>query len=219
VLAEHAGIDLTQWLKLDPDIIKQEMAARGMIPDVPGLSPMEAASLVHDESSRVTHILADRARAQKRNVIWDITMSDEDSAKERLTRLRADGYSHVHGIFVDVPLAVAQRRALNRYQDAQDVWLAEGTGHGGRYIPADELRKIAGDEPVSRCRRTFDALRDHFDLWEIWDNSRDGQPPLLLESSTGDPSDLGGPVGTETRFSYSVRTGRARHPVGKRGPR
>jgi hypothetical protein len=48
VLGKHAGIDLTRYLTINPDDVKEEMGRRGLIPDVPGLSPMEASDLVHD---------------------------------------------------------------------------------------------------------------------------------------------------------------------------
>ena len=51
VLAKHAGIDTSKYLVIDPDRIKEQMALRGMIPDVAGLSPMERSVLVHEESS------------------------------------------------------------------------------------------------------------------------------------------------------------------------
>ncbi len=51
---------------INPDDIKEEMAKRGMIPEVGGLSPMEASDLVHEESSDVAKRLAVRACAAGR---------------------------------------------------------------------------------------------------------------------------------------------------------
>ena len=45
VLTQQAGIDLSCYLMINPDDIKQEMALRGMIPEIDGLSPMEASEL------------------------------------------------------------------------------------------------------------------------------------------------------------------------------
>ncbi len=58
VLNEYAGIDLSQYLVINPDNIKAEMAHRGMLPRVEGLSPMEAADLAHEESSYLAKRLA-----------------------------------------------------------------------------------------------------------------------------------------------------------------
>jgi predicted kinase len=59
---------------VNPDEIKKEMAKRSMIPEVAGLSPMEASDLVHEESSHIAKQLALRAVPEGKNVIWDITI-------------------------------------------------------------------------------------------------------------------------------------------------
>src|ERR1700722_13966165 len=53
ILSEQAGIDLSKYLTINPDDIKEKMAERGMIPHVEGLSPMEASHLAHEESSLI----------------------------------------------------------------------------------------------------------------------------------------------------------------------
>ena len=58
VLTRHDGIDLSQYLMINPDGMKEEMARRGMIPEVEGLSPMEASDLAHEESSYLAKRLA-----------------------------------------------------------------------------------------------------------------------------------------------------------------
>jgi hypothetical protein len=79
VLEQYAGIDRSQYLTVNPDGLKEIMAARGGIPPVENLSPMEASDLVHEESSAVAKRLAAKARATGTNLIWDITMATEDS--------------------------------------------------------------------------------------------------------------------------------------------
>ena len=97
VLTEHANIDLSQYLMINPDDIKAEMARRGMIPEVKGLSPMEAADLVHEESSYLALRLALRAQRDGKNVIWDITMSTKKGAEGRIDDLRSAGYNEIDG--------------------------------------------------------------------------------------------------------------------------
>src|ERR1700733_5894838 len=79
ILSEQAGIDLSKYLTINPDDIKEKMAERGMIPHVKGLSPMEASHLAHEESSLIAKRLALRAVADRKNIIWDITMSSRES--------------------------------------------------------------------------------------------------------------------------------------------
>ena len=71
VLTGHARIGPSRWLVLTPDIVKEQMASRGMVPSMDGLSPMEAACLIHEESSWIARKLADEAYARRLNVIWD----------------------------------------------------------------------------------------------------------------------------------------------------
>ena len=77
---------------INPDNIKEHMARRGLIPAVDGLTPMETADLVHEESSHIAKRPARRAQADGKNVIWDFTLAKADSAERRIDSLRADGY-------------------------------------------------------------------------------------------------------------------------------
>ena len=101
VLESGAGIDRSQYLTINPDDVKEEMARRGLIPQVNGLSPMEASDLVHEESSYLAKRLALRAMGDGKNLIWDITMASGPSTERRLTVLDQAGYVTI-GIFVDI---------------------------------------------------------------------------------------------------------------------
>ena len=103
VLREQASIDLSKYLTINPDDIKEEMARRGMIPEVDNLSPMEASDLAHEESSYIAKRLALRAMTDGKNIIWDITMSSQESTEERVSNLRGAAYSQIDGMFVDIP--------------------------------------------------------------------------------------------------------------------
>lgn len=134
VLERYAGIDRSQYLTINPDNIKEEMAKRGMIPHVEGLSPMEASDLAHEESSYIAKRLARRALADGKNVIWDITMSSDKNTNERIDQLRSAGYSHIEGIFVDISVETAVIRVAARHREGHDDYRA-GKGFGGRFVP------------------------------------------------------------------------------------
>ena len=53
ILKGQANVDLSRYLMINPDDIKEEMAQRGLVPHIEGLSPMEASDLVHEESSAI----------------------------------------------------------------------------------------------------------------------------------------------------------------------
>ena len=107
VLREYAGIDLDLYLVINPDNIKEHMARRGLIPRVDGLTPMEGADLVHEESSHIAKRLARRAQADGKNVIWDFTLAKANSAERRIESLRANGYAEVDAVFVDISIEVS----------------------------------------------------------------------------------------------------------------
>lgn len=183
VLEHHAGIDRSQYLTINPDEIKSEMAARGMIPEVAGLAPMEASDLVHEESSYIAKQLALRAMTDRKNVIWDITMASRESTERRIGDLRASGYSQVEGIFVDIPVDAGIRRSEARHRAGLDSYRA-GHGPGGRFIPAEVISSQADPDWGSRNRRTFEQVKPQFDTWSLCDNSVDGRPPVLVDSSS-----------------------------------
>jgi predicted ABC-type ATPase len=180
VLEQHAGIDRSSFLTINPDEFKEELARRGLVPDVPGLSPMEASGLVHEESSYIARMLAGRALADGKNVIWDVTLSSPESAAHRVEELRAAGYEHVRGIFVDIPVEASVARAVARHRRGHDRYLA-GDGLGGRYVPEDVIRSQADPGHGSINRKAFESIKHQLDYWAIYNNSFEGRPPVLLE--------------------------------------
>jgi predicted kinase len=181
VLEQYAGIDRSQHLTINPDEIKSEMAKRGMVPEVAGLTPMEASDLVHEESSHIAKQLALRAMPEGKNIIWDITMSSRESTERRIGDLRAAGYSRVEGIFVDIPADVGIHRSDARHREGHDSYRA-GHGQGGRFVPAEVIAAQADPDWGSCNRRTFEQIKPRLDAWLLCDNSVDGRHPLLVDS-------------------------------------
>jgi predicted kinase len=179
ILEGHAGIDRSQYLTINPDDIKEEMARRDMIPPVNELSPMEASELVHEESSYIARQLALRAQADGKNILWDITMSARASTERRIDELRSADYARIDGIFVDIPVETSVTRISSRHREGHDDYRA-GEGLGGRFVPAEVTRAQADPEWGSRNRKTFEEVRHHFDSWYRFDNS--GSAPALVES-------------------------------------
>jgi hypothetical protein len=182
VLADHAGIDRSRYLTVNPDEIKEEMAKRGLIPKVEGLSPMEASDLVHLESSHIAKQLALRARADGKNLIWDITMASREGTEKRISDLRADGYTSVSGIFVDIPIEVSLNRAESRHRDGEEDYRM-GMGLGGRYVPPDFITSQADEHWGSQNRSTFEAIKPRLDQWTMFDNGVDHRDPIRIADS------------------------------------
>ena len=181
ILDHHPGLDRSQYLTIDPDEIKMEMAKRNLIPEIEGLSPMEASDLAHEESSHIAKALARRAQADGKNVLWDITMSSQASTEQRIEDLRAAGYTRIEGIFVDVPIEVSEVRAAARHRAGQEAYRA-GIGEGGRLIPPEVIRAMADPEWGSTNRRAFEEVKHLLNAWSLYDNSVDERPATLIDS-------------------------------------
>ena len=81
---------------------------------------------------------------------------------------------------MEIPIETSLRRTEERYWADQDRWRA-GQGLGGRLVPPDVILKQKDDEWGSCNRKTFEAIKQTFESWEIKDNSVDGRPALLIE--------------------------------------
>ena len=176
--ALHAlpGVNPDDYLAVAPDDFKEELARRGLVPKVEGLTPMEASPLVSDEAHHIAAMVLARAQAEHKNIVIDLTMHPADRVGQRITALHAAGYQ-VNGVYVHVPIETSVERAGSRYARKA------GTKLGGRYVPAGDIRRIWGTGgPKSRSHLEFDRVRGQFDQWELIDNSRWGTPPALMES-------------------------------------
>jgi predicted kinase len=185
VLTTVAVIDLSKYLMINPDDVKEVMASRGMVPAIEGLTPMEASDLVHVESSLIAKRLAIRAYAEGKNVIWDVTMKSLESTQQRIADLRVAGYRDIEGIFVDIPLEVSVRRADARHREGHEAFL-EGKGCGGRYIPPEVIAGQADPDYSCINRRVFDQVKHEFNRWRLYDNSVDGEAAVLVAEGVHD---------------------------------
>jgi hypothetical protein len=86
-----ASVDQARYLTVSIDAVLEELAARSMIPVVAGLSPMEAADLVHAEAQYLAKRIALRALADGRNLILAVSMASAPSVLSWLSALRSGG--------------------------------------------------------------------------------------------------------------------------------
>lgn len=180
VLKQIPEIDLTRYAVVNPDDIKEELARRGMVPQVEGLSPMEASVLVHEESSHIANLVAQQLYARHKNIAWDITMSSGRSAARRIDQMEHHGYGEVQGVFVHIPVETSVERARARHRRGLEKY-RQGNGSGGRLVPADLIRAAETKPGSTANREAFESLRNRFNAWQLWDNS--GTKPVLVEKS------------------------------------
>jgi Zeta toxin/2'-5' RNA ligase superfamily len=175
---KQGGIDTSKFLVISPDDIKEELAKRGLIPELPGgdFSPMERSTMVHQESVRIGDMLADRAFRERKNIIWDGSMGNAGLVFDRVKRMDKMGYNKIDALFVDVSDETSRRRAAARYKQGQQAWLA-GNGEGGRFVPPVIQNALSSAE----VRFNFGRLRkaNQFDNWAVYENDVDGQPAKL----------------------------------------
>ena len=137
----QAGIDATCYLSISIDAILLDMAGRGLIPHVDGLTPLEAADLVHVEAQFLAKRLGLRALADGRNVIWDISMAAQHAVESWIAAHRQAGYT-IDAIFVELSIEESVRRSDAMHRRGHDDY-RRGRGYGGRYIPAEAIRALA----------------------------------------------------------------------------
>jgi predicted kinase len=184
VLTSVAKIELAAYLMINPDDMKEAMVHRGMVPQVDGLTPLEASDLIHEESADIAKQIAKRAHADGKNVIWDITMKSLESTQERIADLRAAGYVEVEGIFVDIPVEVSVQRAESRYREGHEAYVL-GSGLGGRYVRPETIASQADEDFGTLNRKVFEQVRPEFNRWRLYDNSVDGRPAVLVDHGSG----------------------------------
>lgn len=177
VLGKHLGVKKNDYVTINPDDIKEEMARRGMVPVLPSMTPMESAFLIHEESSHISGLLAKAALARRKNVIFDRTMASAGSTSNILDSLQSAGYTHVAGVFVDIPVEESVARAMARYERGLGDHAA-GKGFGGRFVPPDIIRASAVEGASSQNRQTFDSMEHQFTGTALFDNS--GVAPVQI---------------------------------------
>jgi len=182
VLTGHAGLDLSRYLVINPDIIKEEMARGRLLPQVRGLTPMESSMLAHEEASHIAKRLAHRAQGEGKNIVFDMTMSRTGTCTDRIAALRAHGYGQIEAVFVDIPIEVSLARADARHRQGHDDFRA-GVGLGGRFVFREMILAQSDHDWGSVNRANFEHVKRLCDAWSLFDNSADSSPARLAGNS------------------------------------
>lgn len=184
VLKKYAGIDMSQYATLNPDDIKEVLAEKGLIPELDGLSPMEASPLVHEEASYITAQLAQVVMGRKMNVIFDLTMASYRSTKKKIDNLRDLEYDKIDAVFVDISTHTSDERGDKRHLRGHNSYL-RGEGNGGRLLPRDLTAAQTPVDPKYRSLNTENYLKlkaeGAFDSTVAYDNDVSGRDPILLD--------------------------------------
>jgi hypothetical protein len=130
---------------VDPAAFRDQLAAAGVGPLIPGLSPMECAPLYE---SQVRELVAECVgQAVRRHRGWplviELTPAVDADVVELLSTLAAARYS-VTVVAVTCAVEAAYERCVERYTAAQDAW-ARGVGNGGR---TTSMQALAAQQAV-----------------------------------------------------------------------
>lgn len=189
VFAAAGLADSDQWATVNPDIFKEVLIARGDIPEISGLSPMEAAPLYHSLTSEMSHIFGRLLLAEGFNVIFDLTMRGEADSNTGLTPPEVEaevmtglGYQ-IDAIFADLPSDIARQRQLNRQLGGVNALRAGADSRGGRVVPPHITRRAADGRSDSLSN--FERMRDNgvFARWSVIDTS--GRRGEVTEAGVG----------------------------------
>lgn len=193
VLRSFAGIDQTQYATLNPDDVKESMAEKGMIPPVPGLLPMEASTLVHNEASQLTDDMRGILVRQKRNICFDMTMGSYSSVENRASACKEKGYTEFKAIFVDISTNTSHSRARSRYrngmQKAVSMFQQGENPMGGRHLPARIIdgQKTPPDSPIHSTNALMLIRANDAGIFteppRVFDNDVDGRDPQEVQFS------------------------------------
>ncbi len=195
--ADLAGVldqaaDRSQYLTVSVPGMLTELARRGMIPRIAGLSPMEAADLAHGEAQYLAKRAALRAIADGRNLILEMSMASPAPVHTWISVLRSGCY-RIEGVFADISIDESVRRTEAAYRRGHEDYL-NGRGYGGRYIPPEAIRALA-DKQAADTGRQIPA--DGFD----------GQPEPGVPAGRLD-SQISFPGGIVISLISAYRTGR-----------
>lgn len=183
-LFRQKGISPKDYAVVSADTFKEELARRGMVPEVAGLSPMEASTLAHEESRHLTNLALAELERRGKNIAVEVTLSKLPPSARLVSDLKDHGYT-VTGILADIPAELSADRAGRRYRSELEAYRRGSNPLGGRYIPRHDLLIAEAQPGETWPQRTFGRLKDQFSYWERWDGSQ--TPPVLAEKASQTP--------------------------------
>ncbi|MFE2304084.1 zeta toxin family protein [Streptomyces sp. NPDC059445] len=139
------GIDVRDYVVLDPDQFKVAIFEHGGSPHLPHparvlsdgrpVAPSETASLTHRESAFLQEVFEQWARSEGYNLLYDATLRDQRWNEKLLGDLRRDGYDRRVLLSVEVPVEQCLAQNAGRWQDGRAAFDAGRDPYGGRMAP------------------------------------------------------------------------------------
>ena len=151
-MEDLGAISQKDWITVNPDDMKEEMIARGIFPEIEGVSTAEMAHIMHGVSSELAHLLGERAMSEGHNVIFDVTMGGGPMKQpngtwgSRASSIVNDinvfpGYDeNIDALFMDISADQSVTNAQNRHRRGLEDLRAGRSSEGGRYVAESIIR-------------------------------------------------------------------------------
>jgi len=188
------GSTLTRYLHVDADDFKAALleearrdgtleslkppAVRELEQSGERFYPLELASLVHEESSRLAKRVRRDAIREGTNLVIDSVLKDPAAAEQMGAHLGAAGYQ-VRVIDVECSYDASLARVAHRWDFSYRAALVdEGQALGGRWVPSEYVRGVFGgpegrswpEESARRLAQTCAAVT-HYDVYRLADGA------------------------------------------------
>ncbi|MER6216572.1 zeta toxin family protein [Streptomyces sp. NPDC001674] len=154
------GVDLDDYVVLDPDEFKVALVEQGGAPELPAalqrlsdgrpLSPSEMASLVHRESGHVQDVVERWARSEGFNLLYDQSLRALGWTSNLLADLQREGYDKRVLLSVEVPEQQCLEQNADRWLAGRRAFDAGRDWYGGRMAPEGFIRSLYADSGTGR---------------------------------------------------------------------
>src|SRR5699024_9770146 len=123
--------------------------------------------------------------SQKKNILYDITMSSYNSVHDKVSTLTAQGYkdTDVNAIFVDIDSKTSLQRSKTRYARGIIDYTENNKGHGGRLVLESIITDQATENSQYKSKNAETLVKLHQDGVfkkhpRVFNNNADGQEPF-----------------------------------------
>jgi hypothetical protein len=165
------GLDVDEYgnpgnaVVINPDEMKSlllngvDVTGAPLVEPIDGIQKGEMAELVHEESSHLANLLAERVLASGKNVVFDITLGNGEKARTKyLTNGRGTGAKdlgyEVQAAFIDGDMPTSLHRAGLRHKRPDET--TGERGYSGRFV---RYEHIASQAPRDPSVKTSDGQR------------------------------------------------------------
>lgn len=170
------------YVVINTDDVKEFMAENGMSPRIPGLTSMESSTLIHEEASLYSSLVAEKFMKESVNLNYDTTLGNAKSARKKINTLHNNGYT-VDAVFVDITMDNSKKRGASRYKIGINDYIQGKNSIGGRPVPKSVNKKAQHSQHSSRNAENLVELHKErmFADIKIFDNN--GSKPERINNS------------------------------------